>query len=63
MTMKLLLDESVPRKLASYFPDPLKIFTVPDMGWTGTSNGTLLALAAEHNFFALITADRGIEYQ
>ena len=61
--MKLLLDESIPRKLSGYFPDRFEVLTVPQMGWAGTKNGELLKLAADHNFRALITADKGIEYQ
>ncbi len=61
--MKLLLDESIPRKLSDYFPDQFEVFTVPQLGWAGTKNGELLKLAADHNFRALITADKGIEYQ
>lgn len=61
--MKLLLDESIPRKLASCFPSEIEVRTVPQMDWAGTKNGKLLALAAEAGFEALVTADRGIEYQ
>ena len=61
--MKLLLDESIPRKLKSYFPDRFIVSTVPQMGWAGTKNGKLLALAADDNFSVLITSDRGMEYQ
>ena len=61
--MKLLLDESVPRRLATCFPDTFEIKTVPDMGWAGTENGALLRLSASQGFNALITADQNIEYQ
>ncbi|MEM8942883.1 MAG: DUF5615 family PIN-like protein [Pseudomonadota bacterium] len=61
--MKLLLDESIPRKLAGFFPDSIAISTVSEMVWAGTKNRKLLALAAERDFLALITADRGLEYQ
>ena len=61
--MKLLLDESVPRLLRSFFPDPFEICTVPRMGWAGSKNGDLLKLAADHGFDALVTADQGIEFQ
>ena len=33
------------------------------MGWAGTANGLSLSLAARHGFGALISVDRGIEYQ
>lgn len=61
--MKLLLDESIPRQLSAHFPDSFHVRTVPELGWSGTKNGVLLQLAAEDGFDALITADRGIEYQ
>lgn len=61
--MKLLLDESIPRSLIASFPSSFDVRTVPQMGWAGIKNGELLALAQEHNFQGLITADRGIEYQ
>ena len=61
--MKLLLDESVPRRLALSFPGSFTMRTVQDMGWAGTANGLLLSLAAAEGFDALVTVDRGIEYQ
>ena len=33
------------------------------MGWAGSTNGDLIRRAAAHGFDALVTADRGIEYQ
>ncbi len=36
--MKLLLDESVPRRLAGPFPAPFTVRTVQEMGWAGTGN-------------------------
>ena len=61
--MKLLLDESVPRRLASFFPGPFDVRTVQQMGWAGSGNGNLLRLAARHEFDALVTADQGIEHE
>ena len=61
--MKLLLDESVPRRLALSFPESFTLRTVQEMGWAGTGNGLLLSLAASQGFDALITVDRGIEHQ
>ena len=61
--MKLLLDESVPRRLAASFPAAYTVRTVQEMGWAGTGNGRLLALAAGEGFEAMITVDRGIECQ
>ena len=61
--MKLLLDESVPRRLASSFPKSFTVHTVQQMGWGGTGNGLLLSMAAREDFDAFITVDRGIEHQ
>lgn len=61
--MKLLLDESAPRRLASFFPTSFEVHTVQQMGWAGRENGDLLSLAADRGFQALITVDRGFEYQ
>ncbi len=61
--MKLLLDESVPRRLALSFPESFVLHTVQEMGWAGTANGLLLSLAAAEGFDALVTVDRGIEHQ
>jgi predicted nuclease of predicted toxin-antitoxin system len=61
--MKLLLDESIPRRLTNSFPPGFKVSTVQQNGWSGTENGNLLKLAAEDEFDALITADRGFAYQ
>ena len=61
--MKLLLDESAPRRLGTFFPDSFEVRTVPQMGWAGSTNGDLLRLAAANGFDALITVDRGFEHQ
>jgi len=61
--MKLLLDEQVPKRLAGEFPDGYDVHTVQEMGWASEQNGKLLALAADKNFDALITADKNMEYQ
>ena len=61
--MKLLLDESVPRRLASSFPESFTVRTVQNMGWTGTGNGHLLLLAASQEFDAFVTVDQGVEHE
>ena len=61
--MRVLLDESVPRRLAAAFPEAFGMRTVQQMGWAGCSNGDLLRLAADHGFDALVTVDQGFEYQ
>lgn len=61
--MKLLLDESAPRRLASFFPERFEVRTVQQMGWAGSKNGELLLLAAASGFDALVTVDRGFEHE
>ncbi len=61
--MRLLLDESVPRRLGAAFPAAYEVRTVPQMGWAGTGNGELLRLAADRRFDALVTVDRGIAHE
>ena len=59
--MKLLLDECIDRKLAIEFVG-YEVRTVPQMGWAGTKNGQLLALA-EAEFDVFITVDRNLSFQ
>ena len=61
--MRVLLDESVPLRLASAFPASIGTRTVQQMGWAARSNGALLHLAVNHGFDALITVDQGFAYQ
>ncbi len=61
--MKLLLDESVPRRLGSLFSGSFEVRTVQQMDWAGSKNGDLLRMAAGSGFDAFITVDQGIEYQ
>src|SRR5215831_6980507 len=59
--MRLLLDESVPRRLRRALPRH-SVKTAVEMGWGGVKNGALLLLAAEQ-FDALITVDRNLPFQ
>ena len=54
--MRLLLDESVPRRLRDALPAH-SVRTAVEMGWGGVKNGALLVLAAAE-FDAFITVDR-----
>ena len=60
--MKLLLDENLPHKLRTEIVGH-DVFTVAYMGWAGIENGELLAKAVANGFDALITNDRGLEYE
>lgn len=61
--MKILLDESVPRKLKFDFGENHEVRTVRDEGWLGKKNGNLLKLIIEHNFELFITVDHNLPYQ
>ena len=59
--MKILLDESLPRKLKQELSEH-QTLTVPEMGWAGRTNGELLALA-RNEFDAFLTVDQNLEHQ
>lgn len=63
--MRILLDESLPRRLGFAIADlepAWPVRTVQHMGWSGMKNGQLLQAAAAQ-FDVLLTADRNIPYQ
>ena len=59
--MRILLDESLPRKLGFLLEDHV-VRTVQQVGFSGLANGKLLAAAA-NDFYVLITGDQNMEYQ
>ena len=59
--MRILLDESLPRRLAQSLVGHT-VETVVEAGWSGVKNGALLASAAAR-FEAFLTADRNVQYQ
>lgn len=59
--MKILLDECAPRLIKKRLPAH-NIITVQEMGWAGTKNGELLALA-ERQFEVFVTTDKNLRYQ
>ena len=62
--MRVLLDECLPRRLASELLGH-DVVTVPEMGWAGKSNGELLDLARGHFdvFLTVDQVDQGVAYQ
>ncbi len=60
--MRLLLDENLPKRLKSDFPEH-EIFTVRDKQWNGITNGELLKLLLENSFDALLTYDKNLQHQ
>jgi len=59
--VRLLLDESVPRRLARHLT-PHDVHSVHDRGWDGLKNGALLK-AAEVEYDVLVTADQNLPHQ
>ena len=59
--MRVLLDENLPRALATEFTGH-EVSTVQAVGWSGTTNGELLR-RAQGTFDALLSMDRGLQHQ
>ncbi len=60
--MRVLLDESLPRKLVRELIGH-EVHTVREQGWQGLKNGELLKRARAADFDVLVTADQNLEYQ
>ncbi len=60
--MRLLLDEQLDRRLKRFFGEEHEVVTVRERGWGGKENGELIE-AAQREFDALVTMDRGIPHQ
>jgi hypothetical protein len=60
--VKLLQDEDLPIDFRHHIGGH-DVSTLEYMGWKGTKNGRLLALAAAAGFGALVTGDADMEYQ
>jgi predicted nuclease of predicted toxin-antitoxin system len=61
--MKILLDESLPKKLKKEFGLENEVLSVRDMEWLEQKNGTLLKLMIESGFEVFVTVDRNLQYQ
>ena len=59
--MRILLDESLPRRLREELKGHT-VSTVPEMGWSGMKNGDLLQ-SAEGAFDVFLTADQNLQFQ
>jgi predicted nuclease of predicted toxin-antitoxin system len=59
--VKVLLDECVDSRLAGHF-SAVEVQTVHDRGWSGITNGKLLALA-QVEFDVFVTVDRNLAFQ
>ncbi|MEO6831686.1 MAG: hypothetical protein ABI169_05770 [Chitinophagaceae bacterium] len=61
--MKILLDESLPRKLKNHFGTAHEVWTVREKNWLGKKNGILLKLLVNDGFELFVTVDRNLPYQ
>jgi predicted nuclease of predicted toxin-antitoxin system len=62
MTMRVLLDEQLDHRLKPLFDRDFVAVTVHERGWGSMKDGALLR-AAQAEFDALVTMDRGIPHQ
>ena len=60
--MKILLDECVTKRLKNFLTE-FDVFTVVEMGWSGTKNGKLMTLCQENKFDVLLTIDKNLMFQ
>ena len=60
--MKVLLDECVDPKAATFFSTEFEVRHVTDLGWLGVKNGELVKLA-EDDFDVLLTIDGNMRHQ
>lgn len=61
--MKILLDESLPRKLKYDFGREHTVSTLRDKKWLGKKNGELLKLMIKDGIEVFITVDRNLKFQ
>jgi predicted nuclease of predicted toxin-antitoxin system len=59
--LRILLDESVPRRLAEELGD-VDVDSVHDRGWSGLKNGELLR-KAESDYDVFVTTDQNLQFQ
>lgn len=62
MLVRVLLDEQLPRQLASYVTGH-EVRTVQQQSWAGLTNGELLDRAEAAGFAVLVTGDQSLEFQ
>ena len=61
--MKILLDESLPRKIRYDFGTDHEVWTARDKGWLGKKNGELLKPMIDNGSDLFFTLDRNLQYQ
>ncbi len=59
--LRIVLDECIDRRFTGHIKD-FAVRTVPEMGWSGLSNGELLS-RAQSEFDVFLTTDRNLSFQ
>ncbi len=62
MSVRVLLDEQLPRQLAQYLIGH-DVRTVQEESWAGLENGALLTKAEAAGFSVFVTGDQNLEFQ
>jgi predicted nuclease of predicted toxin-antitoxin system len=60
--VRILIDECLNWRLGRALPGHYAV-SVQKMGWSGVTNGRLLALAEENGFDVFLTGDRNLSFQ
>lgn len=60
--MKILLDECVTKRLKNQL-EGFEVYTVTELGLSGTKNGKLLTYCVENKFDILLTIDKNLMFQ
>lgn len=60
--MRLLLDENLPKRLKTDFPDH-EVYTAREKGWNGLKNGELIKQLLNNEFHCLLTFDKNLKHQ
>jgi hypothetical protein len=60
--MKIIFDQGTPVPLRRYL-HPRSVETAAELGWSGLSNGDLLAAAEGAGFTLMVTMDQSLKYQ
>ncbi|WP_456431459.1 DUF5615 family PIN-like protein [Nitratifractor sp.] len=60
---RIIIDECLPKKLRTVFPENYEAYTVPQLGLSGYSDYDLLEELAKREIDCFITIDGNMEYQ
>ena len=60
--MKIIIDECLPKRVTQFFPEDA-VWTVPQIGLSGSKDNVLLDALDKKNIEVFITIDGNIEYQ